>query len=128
MNNQINRREFLKGSVKGTVGFLAISVLPLVLVACNTEKIDTSAMANLGSVTELKKGPFPKKVPYKVTIQDAWVEQERDGFVYVNINKEDDSLLIMSPICTHLGCTAQTAEESKQDNGIDFLSLSRWRI
>lgn len=51
-------------------------------------------MANLGPLSELEKGEFPKKVPYKVKIQDAWVEQEREGFVYINKNIEGDSLLI----------------------------------
>lgn len=77
-------------------------------------------MANLGPLSELEKGEFPKKVPYKVKIQDAWVEQEREGFVNINKNIEGDSLLIMSPICTHLGCIAGEADIEMQDEGVRF--------
>ncbi|MDF0727654.1 ubiquinol-cytochrome c reductase iron-sulfur subunit [Cytobacillus sp. S13-E01] len=118
----MNRRDFLSNSVKGTAGLFAISVLPLGLVACSNEKknIDKSSMANLGPLSELEKGEFPKRVPYNVTIKDAWTEQKMDGFVYINKNKEDNSLLIMSPICTHLGCIAGDAEAEMKNTGIQF--------
>lgn len=116
-----NRREFLKTSLKGTAGLIVVSMVPLGLSALNNEKkVDTSAMANLGPLSELEKGEFPKKVAYKTTIQDAWVEQEREGFVYINKNTEDNSLLIMSPICTHLGCMTGNAEQEMQDDGIRY--------
>lgn len=75
-------------------------------------------MANLGPLSELEKGEFPKKVSYKAKIKDAWTEQEREGFVY--INKKDDSLLIMSLVCTHLGCTIGDAEVNMQKKGVRF--------
>lgn len=117
-----NRREFLSKSVKGAAGLFALSILPIGLSACSDDKkvINTSAMANLGSLSELELGEFPKKVSYKVKIQDAWVEYERKGFVYINKNIEDNSLLIMSPICTHLGCISGDADGEMQDNGIRF--------
>ncbi|AGE21382.1 MULTISPECIES: ubiquinol-cytochrome c reductase iron-sulfur subunit [Geobacillus] len=118
----LNRREFLSRSLKGAAELLAVSVLPAGLAACSNDKktVNTSSMANLGPLSELEKGEFPKKVPYKVTIKDAWTKQEREGFVYINKN-EDGSLLIMSPICTHLGCTVGDAEENMQKTGIRFL-------
>lgn len=117
-----SRRTFISKTLKGTAGLFAISVLPLGLTACNNRKrVDTSAMANLGPISELETGEFPKKVPYKTTVQDAWVEQEMEGFVYINKNKDDDSLIIMSPVCTHLGCIAGTAEEAmKEEEGVTF--------
>lgn len=115
---KISRRTFLGETVKSTLGLLTISVIPLSLAACNDDTVDMTAMANLGPLEELKKGPFPKKVNYQVKIKDGWEEQEREGFVYVNI--KNDELLIMSPICTHLGCTATTPEESKQKDEITY--------
>lgn len=114
-----NRRKFLENSLKGTAGLLTVSILPLGLVACNKDNKakDLSAMANLGPLSELENGEFPKKVTYKVTYKDAWVTQEEEGFVYINKNKDDNTLLIMAPICTHLGCTVPEAgEELKQQN------------
>lgn len=118
----LNRRDFLSKSLKGTAGLFAVSVLPIGLAACSDDKqtIDTSTMANLGPLSELEKGEFPKKVPYKVTIKDAWAEQEMESFVYINKNNEDNSLLIMSPICTHLGCTAGDADVQMQGTGVRF--------
>lgn len=81
---------------------------------------DVSSMANLGPLSELKKGDFPKRVNYKVTYKDAWVTQEEEGFVYINKNKDDNTLLIMSPICTHLGCTVPEADETLKKDGVYF--------
>jgi menaquinol-cytochrome c reductase iron-sulfur subunit len=39
-------------------------------------------MENLGPLSDIEKGAFPKKVNYKVTYKDAWVTQEEEGFVY----------------------------------------------
>lgn len=118
----LKRREFLRKSLKGTAGLFAVSVLPVGIAACSDNKsnVDTSAMANLGPLDELEKGEFPKKVPYKVTIKDAWEEQVMENFVYINKDKKDNSLLIMSPICTHLGCTAGDADVKMQEDGVLF--------
>ncbi|WP_090949824.1 ubiquinol-cytochrome c reductase iron-sulfur subunit [Parageobacillus thermantarcticus] len=117
----MNRRDFLSRSLKGAAGLFAVSALPIGLSACSNDKkknVDISSMANLGPLSELEKGEFPKKVSYKAKIKDAWTEQEREGFVY--INKKDDSLLIMSPVCTHLGCTIGDAEMNMQKKGVRF--------
>ncbi|RTR28163.1 ubiquinol-cytochrome c reductase iron-sulfur subunit [Robertmurraya yapensis] len=119
----LKRRDFLSKSLKGTAGLFAVSVLPIGLTACSDDDksdVDTSAMANLGLLSELEKGNFPKKVPYKVTIKDAWEEQVMESFVYINKNKKDNSLLIMSPICTHLGCTVGDADVEMKENGVLF--------
>ncbi|WP_407270645.1 ubiquinol-cytochrome c reductase iron-sulfur subunit [Radiobacillus sp. PE A8.2] len=115
---KISRRTFVGRSVKGALGLITVSVIPINLAACSNDSVDTSAMANLGTLAELKQGPFPKTVKYLVKIKDAWVEQEREGFVYVHL--KNDELLIMPPICTHLGCTAGAADESKQKDRIKF--------
>lgn len=116
-----NRREFLRRLLKGSAGLFAVSVLPIGLSACSNDKykIDPSSMANLGSLSELEKGEFPKKVPYRVTVKDAWTEQNLEGFVYIN-KYDDDSLLIMSPICTHLGCITGDANQEMKGEGIQF--------
>jgi menaquinol-cytochrome c reductase iron-sulfur subunit len=63
MSSILKRRQFLKVAAKGTLGFITLSVLPLSLAACSSKsQADTSSMANLGPLDELKKGPFPKKV------------------------------------------------------------------
>ncbi|MDP5277051.1 ubiquinol-cytochrome c reductase iron-sulfur subunit [Chengkuizengella axinellae] len=121
MNSKQNRREFLKNSAKGTLGLITLSAIPLTLTACSDgENINTSAMANLGPLEDLKKGPFPKKVDYVVTIEDGWVTQERSGFVFIQMEENNNEMMIMSPICTHLGCTASFAKEDQKKEGITF--------
>lgn len=119
----MDRRDFIGKALKGAAGLFAVSILPVGLSACSNDrknKIDTSSMANLGPLSELEKGEFPKKVPYKVKIKDGWTEQELEGFVYINKNKKDNTLLIMSPVCTHLGCTIGDADAQMQKKGIRF--------
>ena len=117
---QLDRRMFLKKSVKGTIGLLTLSVIPINLTACNNDDVDTSSLANLGPLEEIKQGPFPKIANYSTKIKDAWVEQEREGFVYINIDTSTNDLLIISPICTHLGCTAGDADVNQKEEGISF--------
>ncbi|WP_246140991.1 ubiquinol-cytochrome c reductase iron-sulfur subunit [Bacillus marasmi] len=117
----MQRREFISKSLKSTAGLFAVSVLPLGLAACGSKEktMDTSTMASLGPLAKLESGEFPKKVQYNVKIKDAWTTQDLDGFVYVN-KQEDGSLIIMSPTCTHLGCTAGDAEVSSQEKGVRY--------
>lgn len=120
---KLNRRKFLNYSMKGTTGLITASILPIGLTACNKsdKPIDVSSMANLGPLSELEKGEFPKRVDYKVSVKDAWVTQEQAGFVYINKNKNDNSLLIMSPICTHLGCSVGEANAEQKKDNLSFL-------
>ncbi len=118
----LNRREFLIKSLKGTTGLFAISIVPIGLSGCSKKdlSLDKGSMVNLGPISELNKGLFPKKVPYKVNIKDAWTEQKMEGFVYINKNIVDNNLLILSPICTHLGCVVGDADEKLQKEGIRY--------
>lgn len=124
--SDLNRRSFLKNASKGTFGLITLSVLPLGLTACSegekktARAADTGSMVNLGKLSELEKGPHPKKVEYVAKIKDAWVTQEQKGFVYVAKDEEKNELLFMSPICTHLGCTVPDANEEQQAQGIRY--------
>ena len=65
-----NKRTFIAKTLKGTAVVMAISILPIGLTACNNKtRVDTSSMASHGSISELEKGEFPKKVPCKTTVQ-----------------------------------------------------------
>ena len=62
MDVNSKRRKFLKQATKGSLGLITLSVIPFSLAACsNDEKVDTSAMANLGPLDELKNVPSLKK-------------------------------------------------------------------
>lgn len=76
-------------------------------------------MFSLGSLKGLRKGPLPKKVDYTATLQDGWTERKTKSFVYISKNA-DDEMIIMSPVCTHLGCTVPFADEAQKVDNIEF--------
>jgi menaquinol-cytochrome c reductase iron-sulfur subunit len=65
----------------------------------------------LGTLDQFTAIRGNEKVHYEATIQDAWVTKEMKGFVYV-ANDADGKLLVLSPICTHLGCTVEPVGET----------------
>lgn len=127
MDEKLSRRTFLEKSVKGVTGIVVTGVsLPLLTSACAPAKkpeatrgVSTESMIDLGTLEEIEKGDFPKKVEYNTTIKDGWATVEKSGFVYINKDNQGE-LLVMSPICTHLGCTVPYADEEKQKQGIKF--------
>lgn len=67
----------------------------------------------LGDKTQLDNITDVEKLEYNAEIQDGWVTQSRNGFVYVTKNKQNE-LLILSPVCSHLGCTVGLATEEEK--------------
>lgn len=67
---------------------------------------DKSKFDNLAELTE---------IDFQTEIQDGWVTQNVKGVVYVN-KDQNNQLLIMSPVCTHLGCTVASALEKERQS------------
>lgn len=67
----------------------------------------------LGDVSKFDNLTEVTKVDYKTEIEDGWVKQNIDGFVYATKNEKNE-LLLMSPVCTHLGCTVPFASKEEQ--------------
>ncbi len=125
-NKNLSRRTFLINTAKGLTG-LAISGagIPLILSSCSSKttadnNISTESMVDLGPIEELQSGPYPMKINYDAKIQDGWAEIPMKGFVYVTKNDTGD-LMIMSPVCTHLGCTVPIANDEWKQKGVTFL-------
>jgi menaquinol-cytochrome c reductase iron-sulfur subunit len=126
---KISRRSFLSTSGKlalGATGILAGSTgLFYYGAVTRKEKPQQERPGNiveLGSLSQLKAIKDVEKASYEGTIQDAWVTKEANGFVYVR-NDANGELLIMSPICTHLGCIIDPVPEAKRGGaqGLFFL-------
>jgi menaquinol-cytochrome c reductase iron-sulfur subunit len=69
-------------------------------------------IVKIGELEKLNAIQGFKKVGYTATIQDAWVTNSKQGFVY--ITKNDKELFILSPVCTHLGCIVEPVSEAQQ--------------
>lgn len=98
--------------------FTGTSIASLRFVSKNkknirTESNDTSSLVELGDLSDFSNITDTKIVEYSTEIEDAWVKRNIEGHVYVakDINGE---FLIMSPICTHLGCNVHPATEEQK--------------
>ncbi|MGO4273726.1 ubiquinol-cytochrome c reductase iron-sulfur subunit [Paenibacillus sp. TAF58] len=130
--SKITRRKFLNTASKwviGTTGILAGNTALFVYGADQQDK------ANKQTITEIpghivKLGEFDRlnaimnveKVIYEATFQDGWVKKTSKGFVYVTKGSKGD-LLIISSVCTHLGCDVlpATIEQRSAKKDLFFL-------
>lgn len=104
----MNRRSFLQKSAKGIGGLVAVSSgIPILLSACSpnqdssqsNESVSTESLVDLGSLEEIKKGPFPLKIDYNAKLKDGWTTSDVKGIVYVTKNDQGE-LYILSSTCT----------------------------
>jgi menaquinol-cytochrome c reductase iron-sulfur subunit len=122
---KIGRRSFLGISGKlalGITGILAGSTGLFYYGETQRRKRATPKerpgnIIELGKLERLSAIAGIEKVEYEATIQDAWVAKSIKGFVYIT-NDTNGQLLILSPICTHLGCTVEPTSD-KERGAID---------
>lgn len=111
---KIGRRSFL-----GTSGKLALGITGILTGSTGlfyygetrrkqraTPKERPGNIIELGKLERLSAIAGIEKVEYETTIQDAWVAKSMKGFVYIT-SDASGQLLILSPVCTHLGCTVE---------------------
>lgn len=102
---QVSRRQFLNYTLTGVGGFMAAGMLaPMLRMAVDPVLQDSSAgdMQNVGiSVDDITTEP--QRVDWTIEQVDGWYESEvtRTAWVFLD---ENDEILALSPICTHLGC------------------------
>lgn len=117
---KISRRRFLSTTGKVAFGFLGAQLAAGTAFIYATTKTPTplqkgpTDLVLLGEKSDLDKITTIQKFNYNTKIQDGWVEQKTNGFVYVS-KDERGELLIFSPICTHLGCTVPFATDAEKN-------------
>ncbi|CAN7611024.1 Rieske 2Fe-2S domain-containing protein [Paenibacillus sp. LjRoot56] len=120
---KITRRAFLSTSSKVVLGVSGVLLGDTALFyygAVHGKKLDDpaareipSSFVKVGAVEQLHAMTGYEKVFYTATIEDAWVKTPKQGFVYVT-KDERGSLVILSPACTHLGCSVVPATEAQR--------------
>ena len=102
----VSRRQFLNYTLTGVGGFMAAGMLmPMVRFA-----IDPALAAEGGGdfiatkqkITDLTT--VPSRVDFSFKQVDGWYESEETNTAWV-YKKEDGTIVALSPICKHLGCT-----------------------
>lgn len=101
----LTRRQFLSYALGGTGAFMAATIFTP-MVAFAVDPLRRAAGGGALSPTTWRISDFNDKLPTKVTysqhIDDAWNSHDIPNDVYVIIYQ--NKLMIMSHVCTHLGC------------------------
>lgn len=102
---RVSRRQFLNYTLTGVGGFMAAGMLaPMVRFAIDPV-LQASSAGDLQAVIDVAEiTNEPQRVDWQVEQQDGWYEAESTQSAWVYIDDNDD-IVALSPICTHLGCT-----------------------
>lgn len=108
----LTRRQFLTYVLGGTGAFMASTIVaPMVVSAF--DPLHRSGGGSF-SKTTWKVSDFNDQLPQHVTFMqhqdDAWNSQDKPNDVYVIKYKK--KLMIMSHVCTHLGCHVNGSEQN----------------
>ena len=104
--HRVSRRQFLTYTLTGVGGFMAAGMLsPMVRMALDPTLEDTEEtdLISIG-MSEEDVTEEPQLVNFEVEIDDGWYSTEQTESAYVF--RQNDEIVALSPICTHLGCTA----------------------
>ncbi len=123
---RLTRRQFLTYALGGTGAFMATLIGgPLVVSAF--DPLHRGAGGGF-SKTAWKVSDFNDKVPTQVTyneeIGDGWNSKEISNDVYVIVR--DSKLMIMSHVCTHLGCHVNGSVENGKSVNAMYGNGQEW--
>jgi menaquinol-cytochrome c reductase iron-sulfur subunit len=113
---QPNRRSFLAGLLgAGSAAVGALLAVPLVrftlhpVLASTTEK----SWSDVGSVDEFQNIDAPVKKLVTIEQRDGWRKTITEKPVYVTKDARGE-LVVLSAVCTHLGCSVPWVEKEKK--------------
>ena len=111
-----NRRSFLGGLLAaGSAAVGALLAVPLVrftlhpVLARTTEK----SWSDVGNINEFQNIDGPVKKLVTIEQRDGWRKTITEKPVYVTKDSKGE-LIVLSAVCTHLGCTVPWVEKDKK--------------
>ncbi|MBS7345080.1 MAG: ubiquinol-cytochrome c reductase iron-sulfur subunit [Caryophanon sp.] len=110
--NPVSRRQFLGYTLTGIGGFMAAGMLmPMVRFAVDPvlqKKDGGDFIVTAQKVSELTNEPV--RVDFSFEQVDGWYTSEVTNSAWVY--KDGDTVIALSPVCKHLGCTVNWAGDS----------------
>jgi menaquinol-cytochrome c reductase iron-sulfur subunit len=100
------RRQILKALIAGINGLIAATLAVPVLGYLLTPLLRKTGAAGwiaLGPVADFR-GPEPQRVEFRYTSQVGYTAESVHAFAYVIIPSAGEEPLVLSPVCTHMGC------------------------
>ena len=112
--NQIDRREFIKGTAAMIGGLIATiitfpSIAYLLSPALNTA--EDEALISLGPLENFPIG-IPTRFEFTRTKVNGWERTATNYGLYV-VRKNENEVCVFSDICTHLGCRVSWHADQK---------------
>ncbi|RNF40494.1 ubiquinol-cytochrome c reductase iron-sulfur subunit [Planococcus salinus] len=115
-NNRVSRRQFLGYTLTGVGGFMAAGMLmPMVRFA--VDPVLQEAGAGDFIMTDQRADEIteePVRVDFSFEQVDAWYTSEVTNSAWVY--RDGDTLVALSPVCKHLGCTVNWAGDEEHPN------------
>lgn len=122
----LTRRQFLSYALGGTGAFMG-TLIAAPLVVSAFDPLHRSGGVNF-SKTNWKVSDFNDKLPTHVTFNeysaDAWNSESSPNDVYVI--KYQSKLMIMSHVCTHLGCHVDGSEQNNKSAAPQYGNGEYW--
>lgn len=122
----LTRRQFLTYVLGGTGAFMG-TIIAAPLVVSAFDPLHRSGGASY-SKTTWKVSDFNDQLPTHVKfmehIDDAWNSQDKANDVYVI--KYQNKLMIMSHVCTHLGCHVKGSEQDGKSVAPQYNNGQDW--
>lgn len=114
--SQVSRRQFLNYTLTGVGGFMgAAMVAPMVGFAIDPllkgeKKTEFVYVMDVDEITN-----EPQRKTFPVDQVDGWYESKVDRSAWI-FRTEEDKILALSPVCTHLGCVVDWNSKAEFEN------------
>nr|WP_285851898.1 ubiquinol-cytochrome c reductase iron-sulfur subunit [Sporosarcina luteola] len=117
MSSKVSRRQFLSYTLMGVGGFMvSATLMPMVRFAVDPvlqPKGEGDFIPTPQKVDELSETPV--RVDFTIKDRkDAWYKSDVSNTAWVY--KEGDTIIALSPVCKHLGCTVNWEGDEKHKN------------
>ena len=111
---KINRSDFMKATIAGIGGLIGIAYgLPAIAyVVAPAGKKESGDWIELGAVSKIEINT-PTLFKTVLETQTGWISSQEEISAYVLTNNGQD-FIVMSNICTHLGCRVRWIEDEDQ--------------